>query len=179
MTMDALSAVNMLLGYATIGMQIAAVALLAVYILRSRFPDLQDIGSYVAKRGLWIGFLFSLGGSAMTLIHSEIFNLPPCPLCWWQRIFLYPQVILFAIALYTKDRSVYLYSMVLSILGASFAIYHHALQMFPAGSLPCPAQGVSCSQILYLQFGYITYPMMALSLFVFLFAVMLFARENR
>lgn len=177
--MDTLSTINLVLGVGTITIQILAAALLAVYFLRKRFPDLEDIAAFIGTWGLWIGLVASLAGIAVTQIHSAIFGLPPCDLCWYQRIFLYPQAVLFALAIYTRDRAVYLYSIALSILGALVAIYHHTLQMLPAGSIPCPAQGVSCAQILYLEFGYITYPMMAFSLFALLFVVMLFAREQR
>lgn len=173
-----LETVNYLLALGTLGLQIAAAALLAVYFLRRIFPDLEDIAAFVRTRGIWVALAVSFGASAMTLIHSQIFGLPPCPLCWWQRIFLYPQVILFAGALFRGEQQIVDYSIVFSVIGLGFALYHHALQMLPAGSLPCPAEGVSCSQILFLEFGYITYPMMAVSLFAFLIVTMLFVREQ-
>jgi disulfide bond formation protein DsbB len=84
---------------------------------------------------------------------------------------MYPQVILFALALW-KHIPVRLISIVLSGLGFCVAVYHHALQMLPSGSLPCPASGPSCSQITLLEYGYITYPLMAATLFAFLIVLM-------
>jgi disulfide bond formation protein DsbB len=163
----------------TIILQILGIGFLAVYFLRSRFTDLESIASTLQEWGLWIGFALTLGASAMTLYYSEILGIPPCALCWWQRIFMYPQVVLFAIALWKRDRDIALYSIALSLFGALFALYHHVLQMAPAGALPCPAQGVSCAQIFFLQFGYVTYPMMALTLFAFLMVIMMFVRSSR
>ena len=163
----------------TIILQILSAAFLALYFLRSRFTDLESIAAMLQRWGLWIGFVLTLGASAMTLYYSEILGIPPCPLCWWQRIFMYPQVVLFAIALWKRDMRIATYSIALSAFGIVFALYHHILQMYPSSGLPCPAQGVSCAQIFFLQYGYITYPMMALSLFAFLIVLMLFVRSER
>ncbi len=170
---------NTVLGFGVLGIQVLTAALLLAYILEKRVPDVRGIGDFVAKWGLWIGFLVTLGAAIFSLVHSHVFNLPPCYLCWWQRIFIYPQVVLFAIALWRRDASIALYSIALSVIGAGFALYHHALQMMPAASIPCPATGPSCAQILFLEFGYITYPMMSLSLFAFVIVAMLFVLRRR
>ena len=169
---------NYLLALGTLGLQASTLVLLAVYVLRKRIPDLEDIAMPISRWSMLIALLVAFGASAMTLIHSHYFGLPPCDLCWWQRIFLYPQVVIFALALYKRERSIADYSLVLSALGLGVALYHHALQMFPSGTLPCPAQGVSCSQILFLEFGFITYPMMGATLFAFLIVLMLFSRPR-
>ncbi len=169
---------NLLIGLSALGMQIFAAAFLVLYFIEKRFADLRSIGDTLARFGLWIGVFLTLGATVFSLVHSQVFGLPPCDLCWWQRIFLYPQAVLFAIALWRRDVSVVLYSMALTVIGLCFAIYHHTLQMMPSGSLPCPSTGPSCSQILFLEFGYITYPMLSVSIFALLFVVMLFVRRR-
>lgn len=171
---------NYWLALGTLGMQIATVVFLAVYFLREKIPGLSDVADTLSRWGFWIAFFVSFVGSCVTVIHSSLFGLPPCPLCWWQRAFLYPQVVLFFVALFWKrDRTIADYSIALSVIGLGIAIYHHILQMYPMGALPCPAQGgVSCAQILFLEFGYITYPMMAISAFAFLIVMMLFVRDS-
>ena len=170
---------NLLIGLGALTIQILAVAFLALFFLQKKFSELRSVGDTLSRWGLWIGFLLTLGTAVFSLVHSQVFGLPPCDLCWWQRIFLYPQVVLFAIALRRYDISVAAYSIALSVIGAGFAIYHHVLQMLPAGTIPCPATGPSCSQILFLEFGYITYPMLALSVFAFLIVLMLFVRKQQ
>jgi len=171
---------NFLLSVGTFALQVLSIAFLAVYFLRPRFPDLNDVGSFLAKRGLWIGFLISVAGIAVSLFYSEVLGFEPCFLCWWQRLFQYPQAILFGVALWNSEFRIpaAVYSIWFSIFGAAFAIYHHILQVYPAGHLPCSANGPSCAQITFIEFGYITYPMMALSAFAFLIVVMLFVRER-
>lgn len=173
MTLDSIVALGV------IAMQIATIAFLALYFLRSTFPDLEDIASLLSKWGLQIGFTFSLGALLLTLYYSDILGIPPCPLCWWGRIFLYPQVVLFGLAIWKQDRGIAFYSIWLSSFGLIVALYNHMLQMFPSSHLPCPATGeVSCSQIFFLEFGYITFPLMGATLFAFLIVLMMFVRSN-
>lgn len=174
-----LESLNYFLGLGTIVLEIGIVALGALFFLRRR-PEFAEHADFIVRWGLWVGFLVAATASLVTVVHSEVFGLPPCPLCWWQRAFLYPQVVLFAVAALRKDYSVTPYSIALSAIGFAVAMYHHALQMFPHGSLPCPAQGeISCAQILFLEFGYVTYPMMAATLFAFLIALVIMVMVGR
>ncbi len=170
--------INYLLALGTVGLQVGAAGLLAFFLLGNRVPSLEWKRVLLEKWGLWIGFILTLTGSALTLFYSEILGFPPCPLCWWQRVFLYPQVLMFALAIWKRDRAIADYSILLSIAGAGVALYHHMLQVLPAGSLPCPAEGVSCAQRFIFEFGYITFPLMAFSLFAFLIVLTLFVRKK-
>ena len=173
----ALESINYTLALGTLALQIAGAAFLAVFLLRKRIADLEDVAALMGKWGLWIALAVTSGASAIALVHEHLYGLPPCPLCWWQRIFIFPQIVLFVVALYKGDTRIADYSIALSVIGLGIALYHHALQMFPAGFLPCPAEGVSCAQIFFLEFGYITYPMMAVTLFAFLIVLMFFVRR--
>ena len=170
--------INFWLALGTLLMHFAIVALVAVLLLRKTVPALESVAAWVSSRGLWLGFIFSLGASAATLYYSNVLGIEPCPLCWWQRIFLYPQVLMFGIALYKRDAGIAAYSAALSLAGAGFALYNHALQVLPSGALPCPAAGVSCAQRFVFEFGYITFPLMAFTLFSFLIVLMLFVRRK-
>lgn len=174
-----LETLNFWLAVGTLAMQIATLALLAVVFLRKTVPELDKLAALLGAWAVWIAFVLALAASAMTLYYSEVLGIEPCSLCWWQRIFIYPQVVLFAIALYKRDLSVTAYSLALSLIGLAFAAYHHALQILPSGTLPCPAQGVSCAQRFVFEFGYITFPLMAATLFAFLIVLMLFVRSKK
>lgn len=171
-----LETTNYLLALGTVLMQVVTVGLLALYIFRKR-EEFAAVVAFVQRWGLWLAFFATLAGSALTLFYSEVLGIPPCPLCWIQRAFLYPQVVLFGIALWKKDARIALISIVLSTLGFAVALYHHALQMFP-DALPCLAQGAVCAQRHIFEFGYITFPMMAVSLFAFLVVLMLLVRRS-
>ena len=173
------STLNYFLATATIGLQLVTVILLVVFLMRKKVPSFNDIAQSVGERGLWIAF----GITFVTFLFTEYYKIlgfEPCPLCWWQEIFLYPQIVLFAIAAWRKDTRIVDYSIVLSIFGAGVALYQHVLQMTPHGTLPCPATGtVSCATRILFEYNYITFPLMAFTTFAFLIVVMLLVRSRR
>ena len=171
---------NYLLATATIGLQLATIALAIVFFMRKRVVIFGEVAAQIETWGLIHAFLAAAGTVLTSLYYSEVLGFEPCPLCWWQRIFLYPQVVLFAMALWReKYRAATIdFSIIASILGAGVALYHHLLQMAPMGTLPCPATGsVSCATRILFEFNYITYPLMAFTLFVFLIVLMVFMRS--
>ena len=172
---------NQLVGIGTLACQIVTVGFLAVYFLRRKFPDLEDIAVLLDRWGLQIGFLASLFATLMTLYYSDVLGLQPCGWCWVQRVFLWPQAVLFAVALWKRDRTVALYSIALSVLGAIVALYQHYLQMGGNSLLPCPANGGGgdCAQRFLFEFGYITFPLASFSLFAFLIVLMLFVLKRK
>ncbi|MBI5456317.1 disulfide bond formation protein B [Candidatus Kaiserbacteria bacterium] len=169
--------VNYVLALGTVFLQIAAIALLVLWFLKEK-QDYSSSAEKVGKWGLLIGLIVSFAAAFMNQYYNEVLGIPPCDLCWWGRIFLYPQIILFGMSIYKRDHYIADYAIVLSVLGAAVSLYHHTLQMFP-NSLPCPATGVSCATRILFEFGYITYPLMAFSLFAFLIVMMLFVRASR
>lgn len=121
----------------------------------------------VEAHGRLIIFILVLGSVAGSLWIEYFANLPPCVLCWWQRIFMYPTLLISAIAIIKNTKFVDIadYILALSLLGAAVALYQHLLQILPQGSLiPCSATD-ECAIRLVFEFGYITLPWMALSVF--------------
>lgn len=177
--MFAVETLNYLLGLATLAMQVVGAGFLVVYFLQKRFTDLQDISGLLRRWGLWLAFLLTLGATALTLYYSEVLGFAPCGWCWVQRVFLWPQVLLFAVALYKQERAVADFSIAFSILGGIAALYQHYLQMGGGALIPCPASGAGdCAQRILFEFGYITFPLMAATLFAFLIVLMLFVRNR-
>ncbi len=163
---------NYILALGTLTLQVVTAGFLVAYIFRI------DIGIPISRFGLWIGFTLTFFGGLINFYYSDVLGFAACWHCWVQRIFFTSQAVLFAVALWKKDRSIADYSIALSCFGLIDALYHHTLQVFPGAGLPCPATGPSCSQITFLEFGYITYPLMAASAFAFLIIVMLFVRRR-
>ncbi len=166
---------DLILALGTVGMQVGALVLFAVYLMRTQ-PEFASQVHLIERFSILLAFALSLVASVMTVVYE--FN--PCPLCWIQRIFQYPTVIMLGMTLWHERYrpAVVDFTIVFSAIGACVALYQHILQLYPMTGLPCPASGASCAQITYLEFGYITYPMMALSLFVFTIVLMAFARAK-
>lgn len=108
--------------------------------------------------------LFPVFGS---LYYSEIVRIPPCTLCWYQRIFMYPILIITGAVLSLKEKLSYKIILALALPGMLIALYHYFMQKTGIGSefANCTA-GVSCSTIEVEYLGFITLPLM--SFFAFL-----------
>lgn len=124
------------------------------------------LGDYIFP----LGFFVTLGGTFLTLFYSEVLHYAACDLCWYQRIFLYPQVFMFAYAWYKKDRNILPYTLILSLFGLAIAVYHHALQIGFDLMKPCSDApfAVDCAKPSFIEFGFVTFPFMAVVLFGFL-----------
>ena len=124
----------------------------------------------LSKNVLMFSLIFALVATLGSLYLSEVRKFTPCILCWYQRILMYPQAVILAVALYKKTSDVFKYTLVLSSLGALLAGYHYMLQVNPSPLAPCSAVGfsVSCTEKFFTYFGYITIPWMSLSAFVFI-----------
>ena len=112
-----------------------------------------------ALYGAWTGSLIAMLGS---LYFSEIANFPPCVLCWYQRIAMYPLVVVLGFAIYKKDRNFLLPAFVFAIVGWLISVYHNLLyyEILPEAAAPCIA-GVSCTTKFIEWFGFLTIPLLA------------------
>ncbi len=101
-----------------------------------------------------------------SLFFSEVMELPPCSLCWYQRVFMFPLALVLFMCLFPFDPKVVRYALPLSAAGTLVALYQVLLQagIIPESAAPC-SQGVSCADVDLLVFGIVSIPM--LSLFAF------------
>lgn len=128
--------------------------------------------SYVGPYALPFLFFIALAGSFGSLFYEYALFYLPCELCWWQRIFLYPQVVILGVALMMRDARASMYTLILSLMGAAFALYQYLLQMGIAPSINCLASGpIDCSEKVILGLGFVTVPLMALSGFLLLIVI--------
>ncbi|MDO8655140.1 MAG: disulfide oxidoreductase [bacterium] len=167
--MEFVSVINKMLGILTVTGQIVVIGGIVLFVVRRR-----NMLRFFGQHALVFSFAVALVATLGSLFYSEIAGYEPCKLCWLQRIFIYPQVLLLGMALWKKDRGIADYSIVLSAVGAVIAGYHYLLQLGVAPSLPCAAVGysVSCAQRFVMQFGYITIPLMAFTAFIMILLFM-------
>ncbi len=128
----------------------------------------QRLKSLIARFGMRLAFISIIASSAMTLIYSEIFGIIPCGLCWFERVALYPQALLFGMAMYYKDTRMPRYGIGLSIGGLIVSLYHHYIQMGGSEFIKCPAAGADCAKRFLFEFGFMTFPLLSAILFSFL-----------
>jgi len=154
------------LPYLVLFSHLLLVLLILALIFRNSWG--REIINFVGSHAIALSFFTALASLSGSLFYSNVVGFVPCELCWWQRIFLYPQVILFLTALKYKDGGVFKYAWRLSALALVVSIYQIYIQLGGPSSLPCAAAGSACAKIFVNAFGYITIPVMSLTVCVYL-----------
>lgn len=122
------------------------------------------------ERGSWsilfVCWLLVTGATLGSLFFSEVMELPPCSLCWIQRIFMFPLAIILLVGLFPPDGSVVRYALPLALGGVVTAFFHVLLQLgvIPESASPCE-QGVSCAEVSLVLFGFVSIPVLSLAVF--------------
>jgi disulfide bond formation protein DsbB len=113
------------------------------------------------------------------LFMSEVIGFAPCVLCWWQRIFMFPLVLILALGLFPFDAKVLRYAMPLAFLGLAVAGFHVLLTMgiIPESMAPC-RQGVPCKTIQIEWFGFVTIPLLSFLAFLVINGLLLAAYRS-
>ena len=133
---------------------------------------------FLKNYGLFFAWLISLIAMVGTLFFSDILQWAVCPLCWYQRIAVYPLVILLGMAAYQDDRAIIPYALPFPLIGFFFAAYQYLEQMIP-GFAPiefCKAGMVSCSIIHFKLLGFITIPFLSALACACIFVLLFIAR---
>lgn len=137
--------------------------------------------SFLRKNALYIAWTQALVATLASLYFSEVMHFPPCVLCWYQRIAMYPQVLLLGAGIVKRDKNVIVYSLPLAIIGFLISIYHNLLyyKILPEAAAPCTA-GVSCTTKFFAWFGFITIPFLSLMAFtVIIVCLVLFVKNKK
>jgi len=111
-----------------------------------------------------------------SLFLSEVAGLAPCSFCWYQRIAMYPLVLILGIAAIRNDTSVWRHALPLAIVGLVIAIYHVTIQWLPNLDVGACSTGASCTGRYVAVFGFISIPTMAAAAFSLIIALLLVVR---
>ncbi len=161
----------------------AAVAIVAVVALvRRARPERDRLGALRADVGrvaIVLAWLVATTAMLGSLYLSEIADFVPCPLCWYQRICMYPLALILGIAAIRRDRDVRVYAIPLASVGAVIAVYHSWIQAYPpsSGSAFCTLEA-PCTERYIWEFGFVSIPLMALAGFLFVITMLLIAAPS-
>lgn len=119
-----------------------------------------------------------------SLYFSEVRGYEPCELCWIQRIFMYPLVIILGIAFIQKNARIAGTTLALSIFGGAISLYHYTIQKVDFMSESAPTCGrIPCTGEYINILGFITIPFLALVSFTLItiasFMVMKAIKEGK
>ncbi|OAH59479.1 MULTISPECIES: disulfide oxidoreductase [Bacillaceae] len=119
---------------------------------------------------LFIAWATSFTAMLGSLYFSEIVEYEPCELCWYQRILMYPLVLLLGLAVVKKDIKAAMYSLLMSGIGGLISLYHYGIQKVTFLTDTAPACGrVPCTGMYINWLGFITIPFLAFTAFTIIF----------
>jgi disulfide bond formation protein DsbB len=126
---------------------------------------------------LWAAFVVAAIATVGSLFFSEVADFPPCELCWFQRIFMYPLAIVALLPAVASDYRVARYLLPLPLLGAGVSVYHILVEngvVKETQSCQASAPG-GCAVKWVDELGYVTIPTLALTAFALVFVLLLLA----
>ena len=146
----------------------------------------RRIAGFFGKYAVPFSAAIALGGVIGSLFYSEFAHFMPCELCWIERGFLYTDAVIFIVALVAhKWEKVRLYgnfvkrsTLTLSCLGLIVSAYHSYLQFGGSALFNCSVTGTSCEYVYFMEYGYITIPMMALTAFALVILFMTLHKKD-
>lgn len=128
----------------------------------------------------YLAWVVALAATVGSLFFSEVMNLPPCILCWYQRIAMYPLIFIIGVGIVLRDWRMKIYALPVCLAGLTISVYHNLLyyRLVPESITPC-AEGVSCTSRQIEWLGFITIPLMALTAFVAISLCLVFYKSKR
>ncbi|HSH75846.1 MAG TPA: disulfide oxidoreductase [Longimicrobiales bacterium] len=171
--------------YATIVTTLGTLALLAVALAVGLGAALASAGGRERLRAALqgqerhpIGWAWGVALIAMSgsLYLSEIAHLLPCSLCWYQRIAMYPLVLVLGVGLLRAEPTVWRYAIPLPVVGLAIAAYHVVIQWMPNLDVGACTTGAPCTGRYVAVFGFVSIPTMAGAAFLLIIPLLLLVR---
>ena len=158
----------------------SVVALVVLALVRVASPGrFGAVRAALAGTGLALGATVALAATAGSLWFSEAAHFPPCKLCWYQRIAMYPLVVLLGLGALRRDRSVRLYGIVVASIGLAVSAWHNVIETFPTVSTGSCDPANPCTIRWVEGLGFWTIPRMAALSFVLILTVLTLDRPPR
>jgi disulfide bond formation protein DsbB len=156
---------------------VAMVLIVLLRILAIRSDPALDAYARIARAiqaravvGAWLVALLATVGS---LYFSEVAMFTPCTLCWYQRIAMYPLVVILGAAMLKRQRRAPAGSAALAAIGAAIATYHVALEWIPSLDTGACDAAAPCTLVWFRAFGIVSLPTLALTAFLLILTLLL------
>ncbi len=152
---------NTIVAIGIVLLQVALVVMVVAWIAKSDLMKLISKHSNLILRFVFVGAIVG------SLIYQYVLNYPPCILCWYQRIAIFAIGVILFTGDIRSNKTLQKQVLIFSIVGALIAIFHNIIDIFPTGVDVCGTNGPSCLARYVYEFGYITIPMMSLTVLLF------------
>jgi disulfide bond formation protein DsbB len=157
------------------------IGLLALAVSARRSPparrSLDGLRLSLGPGALLAAFVVAALATIGSLYFSEVAHFEPCRLCWYQRIAMYPLVVILGIAAWRRDAGVRRYAVPVAVIGALVASYHYALEWLPWLDAGVCSASTPCSIVWFREFGFVSLPYLALSAFLLIVVLLWLAGE--
>ncbi len=138
----------------------------------------QSEAALACWKFIFASWLVATVSTVGSLFFSEVMDLVPCVLCWYQRIFMFPLAVILLVGMHPLDVRVIRYALPIAIIGLLFTAYHCLLfyGFIPENLQPC-SEGVSCSDASMELFGFLPIPLLSLASFLIIIFLLLKVRS--
>jgi disulfide bond formation protein DsbB len=152
---------------------VALVLAVAALVSRRARAQVRSLASAIAPQGVLLAWIVALVTTLGSLYYSEHAGFVPCELCWYQRILMYPLVIVLGVAWLRRDQKIWLTALTFVGIGAPLSLYHWLVERVPAfaESSSCSVS-VPCTAPWFEKLGFVTLAWMAMSSFLLIGVLM-------
>ena len=144
----------------------ALLGLAALVSKRARARAL-DVARFVGPQAVLVAWIVALVTMLGSLYYSEHAGYLPCELCWYQRILMYPLVIVLGVGWLRRDSKVWMTAAPFVVIGAPLSLYHWLVERVPSFAESSSCSIVApCTAPYFEKLGFVTLAWMCLSSFL-------------
>jgi disulfide bond formation protein DsbB len=142
-------------------------------------PAGGDSRNRTSWQPLFLAWLLALLATAGALFLGEVMGKTPCVLCWYQRIAMFPLVLVLGMGLFASDVRSVRYALPLAGVGWGVAAYHLLVfwGVVAEGLVPC-GKGSSCADADVQVAGVVPIPLLSLAAFTGILMALWVARRR-
>jgi len=142
----------------------------------------KEVSTQATQNGwtmLFAVWIVATVATLASLFFSEVMDVPVCSLCWYQRIAMYPLVLILALGLFPYEPKVVRFAAALAAVGWLIALFHVLVVagVVPERVQPC-VQGIPCSETHIALFGFLNIPVLSLLTFSLIVAMLFLSRRK-
>jgi disulfide bond formation protein DsbB len=142
-----------------LGVVLAVGGALVPPVRRARAAVVAFIGPEARRLAFAVALVCTLG----SLYYSEIERFTPCRLCWYQRICMFPLVVILGVGAWKRDPFTRLTALPFVVCGLGVSTWHFLIERYPTLEGDSCGLEAKCSAPWFTEMGFITLAFMCLS----------------
>jgi hypothetical protein len=148
---------------------VAAVVVLGAAALVSRRAREAwfTVAEFVGPQAMLLGWIVAIVTTLGSLYYSLHAGFVPCELCWYQRIAMYPLVVVLGVGWLRRDGNAWSTALPFVVVGAPLSLYHWLVERVPSFAESSSCSVVApCTAPYFEKLGFVTLAWMCLSSFL-------------